>query len=267
MPIELMLNVVAWSLLAWIVLCWQRLPGRFRTWTSTTLLLAGLAALGVAPFLAGSYSVNVTLFIAGHVHHVETIERSFGALAAGIGIVLLGLLPLSRLAGRTPGKGPLAAVVKLTLAVLVLRIYLEKLGVPRGLALSFGIIWLVVPVPIYLGWHAARAGSQRAFWGWLVVYTFGIRVLVVAVMLAATHFQLGTHFDNSSVTSYTIFGQGFEVEARSAAQYARLILFPQMILWPAVTLVAGVLLGWPAYLVTARRTQLQDRFTGDCGRC
>ncbi len=253
------LNVVAWSLLAWIVLCWQRLPGRFRTWTSTTLLLAGLAALGVAPFLAGSYSPEVILFIAGNVHPVETIERSFGALAAGIGVLLLGLFALSRLGGRTPGKGPLAAVVKLTLAVLALRIYLEKLGVPRDLALSFGIIWLVVPVPVYLGWHAARAGSQRKFWGWLVVYTFGIRVLVVAVMLAATHFKLGTHFDNSSVTCYTIFGQAFEVEARSSAQYARLILFPQMVLWPAVTLVAGLLLGWPAYLVTARRTSVGDR--------
>ncbi len=249
-----LINVVAWSLLAWIVLCWQRLPGRFRTWTSTTLLLAGLAALGVAPFLAGSYSPEVILFIAGNVHPVETIERSFGALAAGFGVVLLGLFALSRPGGRTPGKGPLAAVVKLTLAVLALRIYLEKLGVPRDLALSFGIIWLVVPVPVYLGWHAARAGSQRTFWGWLVVYTFCIRGLVVAVMLAATHFQLGTHFDNSSVTSYTVFGHALEVEARSSAQYARLILFPQMVLWPAVTLVAGLLLGWPAYLVTARRT-------------
>ena len=134
----ILINVVAWSLLAWIVLCWQGLPGRFRTWTSTTLLLAGLATLGVAPFLAGSYSPEVILFIAGNVHPVERIERSFGALAAGAGIVLLGLFALSRLGGRTPGKGPLAAVVKLTLAVLVLRIFLEKLGVPRDLALSFG---------------------------------------------------------------------------------------------------------------------------------
>ena len=129
MPIEMLIHVVAWSLVACVALGWQRLPGRFRSWTSMTLLLAGLAALGVAPFLTGSYATEVILFFAGKVHPVETIERSFGALAAGIGGALLGLFALSRLGGRTPGKGPLAAVVKLTIAVLILRIYLEKLGV------------------------------------------------------------------------------------------------------------------------------------------
>ncbi len=62
-----------------------------------------------------------------------------------------------------------------------------------------------------------------------------------------THFALGTHFDNSAVSRFDAFGKTFEVEARSWEQYLSLIIGPQLLLWPTVTLVAGVLLGLPSY--------------------
>lgn len=72
-------------------------------------------------------------------------------------------------------------------------------------------------------------------------------------MLAMTRFELGTHFDNSSVTRYAVFGQEFTVAAHSWDQYAKLIMLPQLVLWPAVAPVAALLLGLPAYLLKRRR--------------
>jgi hypothetical protein len=73
-------------------------------------------------------------------------------------------------------------------------------------------------------------------------------------MLIATHFRLGSHFDNSSVTRYSIFGRVFEVESGSWEQSWNLIVLPQLLLWPAVTLAAGLLLGLPAYFFARRKT-------------
>jgi hypothetical protein len=43
-------------------------------------------------------------------------------------------------------------------------------------------------------------------------------------MLLASHFQLGTHFDNSGVTQFTFAGQEHLVEPRSWGQYRVLIV-------------------------------------------
>ncbi len=251
---NLLIQFALWSLVAWTVLKWEKYPASFRNWIPRLLLVAALIAFGVAPFLKGEYSQDVILFIGGpYAYPIETIERSFSGLAMGIGFGFLFLYALASWGHRLPGKGPLAKAVSLTLVVLLFRVYVEKLGVPQGLALSVGIIWLIVPLAVYFGWEAARAGTQRKFWAWLLGYAFGIRVLVVAVMPLTTHFGLGTHFDNSSVTHFTVFDVAYQVEAHSWEQYRSLIIGPQMLLWPAVTIFPGLLLGWPTYWVASRR--------------
>ncbi len=245
-----------WSLVAWLVFRWGRIPVPARVWIGKLLLLAALMAFGVAPFLRGDYSEEVILFIAGpNAYPVETQERSFAALAFGVGVVFLALYAVARWGDRLPGRGPWALAMKLSVAVILLRVYLEKLGVPPELAMGVGIIWLIVPLPIYFGLEAGGKRRASLFWKWLVGYAFGIRAVVLVLMLLTTSFQLGTHFDNSSISRFTAFGEEVHVEPGSWDQYRSLILMPQMILWPGITLVAGALLGLPTYWVTARRSR------------
>lgn len=141
----------------------------------------------------------------------------------------------------------------LTLLLVVLRVGLEKLGLPLGLVNFFGIIWLIVPVAAYLGAEAARTGSLRRYWTWLLAYTYGIRTFIVGLMLVATHFRLGAHFDNSDVARFTVAGRQVILEPGSWPQYLALIVLPQLVLWAGLTLLAGLIVGWPCYAAARRR--------------
>ncbi len=100
-------------------------------------------------------------------------------------------------------------------------------------------------------WRASA--KQRTFWRWLFGYAYGIRLVIIVIMLVATYFELGTHFDNSQVTGFEVSGDTIEVEAHSWDQYWSLIVGPQLLLWPTVTLIAGVLFGLPSYFYYRRK--------------
>lgn len=245
-----------WSLVCWLVLDWPRHSERLRGRVQTLLLLTGIVSIAVAPFLRGSYLEEVALYIAGpNAYPVETVERSYSGLALGIGLLFLALAALPRWGHRLPGPSLFARALWLTGAVVAARVWLEKLGVPLHIAMAVGIIWLAFPLPVFFAREAAREGSSRTFWRWLFGYAYGIRLVIVVIMLITTHFALGTHFDNSAVTRFDAFGKTFEVEARSWEQYLNLIIGPQLLLWPTVTLVAGVLLGLPSYLYFRKSTR------------
>ncbi len=251
---RLVSSFALWSLATWVALRWAHLPGALRAGLRRGCLASALVCLAAASCLRGGYSEQVMLFIGGpYPYPVETVERSFASLAVGIGIALLALYALARWGERLPARGPLAKAFAFTLALLALRVYLEKLGVPVAFAALVGIIWLIVPLAVYLGVEAARAGSRRRFWAWFLGYTFGVRFFIVVVMIIATHSHLGTHFDNSSITRYMLLGRAYTVEPGSWEQYRNLILLPQLVLWTSVTLLAGLVVGWPACLVASRR--------------
>ncbi|GEM_PF-4770565 len=251
---DLLIRFTFWSLVAGLVLRWIKLPQAAQTWIPRVLLFAGLLGFAAAPFLQGHYAEEVALYIAGpNRYPVENVQRSFAALSVGIGFALLVLYGLARWGHRLPWKSPLASAFKFTLVMIILRVYLEKLGVPLSVAMFFGIIWLIVPFGVYFGVEAAKVGSQKKFWLWLFSYAFGVRAFVIVVMLIATYFQLGTHFDNSSVTTFTVFGKVQNVAAGSWEQYQALILFPQLFLWTSATLLAGLIFGWPSYWLVSRR--------------
>ena len=249
----LILQIGFWSFIAWVVFRWERFSDALRSWGSRGLLLAALFSFGVSPFLTGEYSRSVILFIGGpNPHHVETIQGSYTWLTFGIGVAFLALHAVSRWGNRLPWHGPAGRAMKLSLVILLLRIYFEKLGVPEDVAMFIGIIWLVVPLAVVFGREGAIAGSQFRFWVWVSSYAFGIRAIIVALMFLVTYFHLGTHFDNSSVTEYTLFGTVYNVEAGSWEQYVNLIVMPQLILWPGVTLLAGLVFGMPTYFIVKR---------------
>ena len=243
-----------WCLVVYLLMGHGRVPRGLRRSAPSLGLAVAIAAFGAAPLLRGTYTQEVALFIGGpNAHTVETVEGSFAELAVGLGIIALALAAVARWGGGWFGGRPLARALALTVGVLLLRIALEKLGVPLAVAVFVGVIWLVVPLPVYFAIEAARAGSQGRFWGWLLAYAVSVRLLVVVLMLGATRFELGTHFDNSSITRFQVLGQTHVVEAHSWQQYVDLILLPQLLLWTGVTVVAGIVFGWPAWWVAQSR--------------
>ena len=141
--------------------------------------------------------------------------------------------------------------------MILVRIFLEKLGMSRDVATSVGIIWLIVPLGVFFGLKAAEAGSLRKLIAWVLAYGVSVRVFVVLLMLVTSHLGLGTHFDNSGVTRFTFAGEEHIVASRSWEQYRALIFMPQLTFWLGVTLVAGVLFGLPTWWVVSRRLRGQ----------
>jgi hypothetical protein len=250
----LVLAFAAWTAIAWMVFRWSALPPAARAWVERALFVAAVASFAAAPFLHGDLSQPMGPFIGGpYLYPAETVERSARAAALGVGLLFACLFALARWGSPLPWRHPVANAGALSLLVLVLRVLLEKLGLPLAVVTLFGIIWLIVPVAAYLGVEAAKTGSLRRFWGWMIGYTYGIRALIVVVMVVATHFHLGTHFDNSAVTHFTAFGREVTLEANSWAQYRTLIVVPQLVAWAGLTLLAGVVVGWPCYAIARRR--------------
>jgi hypothetical protein len=249
---NLILMFALWSLVAWVVLAWPRHADATRRTIRLTLLGLGLTCLAVAPSLSGSSSEDVTLFIFPNAYVVETIERSHTGLAVGAGALFLALFALARWGRRWAPAHPLLQALALTLGVILVRISLEKLGVPRDVAVLVGIIWLIVPIGVFFGWKAAEAGSVRKLVAWVLGYGVAVRVFIVLLMLVTSHLGLGTHFDNSGVTHFTFSGEEYSVASRSWEQYRALVLAPQLTFWLGVTLAAGFLFGLPTYWLASR---------------
>jgi hypothetical protein len=251
----LLLCFSAWTAIAWLALRWTDLPAAAQAWLGRLFLLAAVVSFGAAPFVSGTLSQPMGPFIMGpNLHPAETVERSLGTAALGVGLVCLVLYALARFGERLPWRHPVAKAAGLTLLVMLLRVFLEKLGLPLGLVTFFGIIWLIVPVAAYLGIEAARAGSLGRFWAWMLGYTYGIRVFIVGVMLVATSLRLGTHYDNSAATRFTAFGREVVLQPGTWVQYRTLIVLPQLVLWAGLTLLAGLVVGLPCYAVARRRS-------------
>ncbi len=247
------LSLAFWSLVVYLVFGRGHAAASFRSGAPLIGAAIAMVALLASTWARGGYEVRVELFIGGpYAYTVETIERSFAGLWLGLGLIALALAAAGRWGGALIGDHPWRRACGLTVTVILLRVALEKLGVPLNVATFTGIIWLVAPLAVVFAVEAARRGRQRTFWVWLVSYALAIRVLVVAIMLLATHFELGTHFDNSGITRFRLLGEERTLPPHTWEQYRSLIVVPQLVLWTTVTLAGGAILGWPSHLVARR---------------
>ena len=248
------MSLAFWSVVVYLVFGRGHAAAAFRSGAPVIGAAIAMVALLASTWVRGSYEVRVELFIGGpYAYTVETIERSFAGLLLGLGLITLALAAAGRWGGALIGDHPWCRACGLTVTVILLRVALEKLGVPPTVATFAGMIWLVAPLAVVFAIETARRRSrQRTFWVWLGSYALAVRVLVVAIMLLTTHFELGTHFDNSGITRFRLFGEERTLPPHTWEQYRSLIVVPQLVLWTTVTLAGGAIFGWPSHLVARR---------------
>jgi hypothetical protein len=143
--------------------------------------------------------------------------------------------------------------VAIAWAVTVMRFLLEKSAAPAFLVQALGVTWLAPVAGAYL---AATLLPARPAWKpllrALLAYGFLVRGFVAAVGVAATRLGLGTHYDVSAVTvvPVALTGEVYGFVPGDWRQVFWLTLVPQLLVWPAFTVLAGALgarlVGWLA---------------------
>jgi hypothetical protein len=188
---------------------------------------------------------------------IETVTAAgwqWPAVAAGF----LGILALLTFGGlRLPSRAPSpAARCTLVFAAFVaLRLLFEKNAAPQGLCWATGGS---IGLPILLAFAGYYAGSRRqgfgSFLGSLLLMALCQRAIVAGFAWFATTRHWGTHLDVGAVTSLnTPLGGERHFGGDPNEKWIWAILVPQMGLWVAITVVAGLILGTIGWLVGRRR--------------
>jgi len=190
-------------------------------------------ALTTGQFLLGG------AYVTGHVSASASL-RYYVATAV---CLLLGTagLALPDDAARRLDRHPVAVAVALSLFVTALRFALEKVAAPEMWAYAVGIIWLgpVVGAVVFL--RAREEGKGwRAVTSSLLAYAFAARGAVALLMVVATAFRLGSHYDLSAVKHLRFGGQEYWFAPASARQILDLGVIPQLTFWVAYTVLTGL---------------------------
>ena len=131
-------------------------------------------------------------------------------------------------------KGLIKVPLILAVVIIVVRIGLEQVGAPGTITFIFGVTWLHLLVPLYLGFRIAAAGGSSPFKDlFLAVFFFTLytRLMVMATYMLA--YSLGW-----SASRFSVEGGG-GVGAESALQ--GMLITPVLNCFFA--LVAGTILG------------------------
>src|SRR5262245_43537531 len=238
----------AWAIAAFL-LAWPHLSGQWRR----RLALASSAGAVLSLILAMSTegfreSPTVAVFLMGRPYVLENTAASAGLPY----YVITGSLLFLGFAGMALGddaadrlrRHPLAIVVALSLLVTAVRFLLEKAAAPASWTHIVGITWIAPVVGAYLALcYRAEKRSFPALLGALVLYAFLARGAVAALMVVATRFRLGSHYDVSPLTLVVnpLTGGTLSFVAGSAEQVLQLAALPELIAWPIYTVLAGLI--------------------------
>jgi hypothetical protein len=136
----------------------------------------------------------------------------------------------------------LATAVVLSAIVTAIRFALEKVAAPATWTFAVGITWLAPVVGAYfLGQLRDEGKGLRDLLRALFVYALAVRGTVAALMVVASVFHLGSHYDVSDVAAIEMMGRASRFEAGSVRQILWLGVFPQLTFWVAYTVVAGLM--------------------------
>ncbi len=173
------------------------------------------------------------------------------------GFLALAAVPLF-LMRRCPPAVPCPVVFgsMVTVWTFAARLALEKSAAPEALTWAIGVS---VPMMILLPFVGWWSGASRFSFGKfaLVLLLLGLvqRSLIVAASYFATTQGLGTHLDVSAIQEVTLpAGPGDQ----TLAQWISLMVFPQYVLWIPFTMVLGLAVGAPLFVVAKRRAGLSS---------
>ena len=264
---SLMLLAV-WTVAA-VLLAWGFLPESWRRGLALLTSLSGLALLIVAMGTEGlreSSTVRDSLLATPVVSERTSASASLPYYVLTAVCLLLGTagLATNERVARNLARHPLAMAIMVSLFVTALRFALEKVAAPRSWSYAVGVTWLIPVVGAFLAIRIVAEGQGfRRLVGALLVYAYAVRGAITALMLVATWLTLGSHYDITPQTMVrTLFtGETHEFVPGSFAQMLNLGVFPQLVLWPILTLVGGLLgaaLVWlPMSLFRRRRVDVR----------
>ena len=246
---------------------WPRLPAAHRRRLSIATSLAGLGFLVAALRSEGlRESALTSLVLVGPA----TLTARASASASLYYYVLTGVCLLLGFAGlilsdplaRWLRPRPLLSSVAVAWLVTVVRLLLEKSAAPALLVDAVGVTWLAPVAGVYLALALRReAGGPTALLQVLLRYAFLVRGFVALVGVVATRLGAGTHYDVSPLTQVEVaFAAGSWVFAPGSwEQLFWLTLLPQLVIWPAFTVLAGIAAGALVWLLLPASDEAPDR--------
>jgi len=228
---------------------WPRLRTAQRRKLSIATSLAGLGFLVAALRSEGLRETALTsLVLVGPA----TLTARASASASLYYYVLTGVCLLLGFAGliladplaRWLRPRPLLSTVAVAWLVTVVRLLLEKSAAPALLVDTVGVTWLAPVAGAYLALHA-RADGAAGLLQLLLRYAFLVRGFVAVVGIVATQLALGSHYDVSPLTQVDVAFRGgpWHFEPGSVSQLFWLTLLPQLVIWPAFTVLSGLAAG------------------------
>jgi hypothetical protein len=227
---------------------WPRFPGRWRRVISVASSAAGLAFLVAGTAAEGLRETETTsLVVLGPSYLTATASASaslhYYVLTAVCLLLGFGGLVFGEPLARWLRRHWLVTAAAVAWLITVMRFLLEKSAASHLLTQVVGITWMAPVAGAFFAVCLRDEGrDRRSLVRPLVTYAFLARGFVVLVAVLATRLQLGTHYDVSPLVRVTLGLTGTEhvFAAGSWSQLFWLSLVPQMVVWPAFTVAAGL---------------------------
>lgn len=235
------------TVLAALLLFWSALPARWRQAAALLASVAGLASLMVALNSEGLRETPSTaVFLLGTPYVTAQATASAGLpyyVLTGLFLMLGTLgLALGDRGAYALAKRPMTTAIGVSLLVLFVRFLLEKTAAPEPLARLFGVVWLTPMVGAYFWLRQPPPRRVARVAGRLFLYGLAVRSAATAIYLTATLLHLGSHYDVNSLTNVrTPWGTTYHFVAGSVSQIFKLVLVPQLAIWPVYTVVSGLI--------------------------
>ena len=242
------------------VLWWGRLPGTWRRGLALLTSVLGLLFLVAALRTEGHREAATTaVVILGPVYVTDQATAAESLryyVMTGLCLLLgtAGLAVSDETARRLGSRWMLTAIV-LSLLVTAARFGLEKAAAPASWTRPMGVTWLPAIVGAFFAVNANREGrSLGAVARALYVYGLVVRGAVALLMVVATTWRLGSHYDVSALVNVKnpLTGQWHEFAPGSVDQLLFLGVLPQLVFWPVYTVVVGILGAALARLLVSR---------------
>jgi hypothetical protein len=255
----LLTAAVAWTAAA-LALNWGRLSGYRRRGVALLTSIAGIAALVVALSAHGQRETLTTgqfllggAYVTGHASASASL-RYYVVTAVCLLLGTAGLAVPDETAGRLR-RHWVGTAIALSLVITGLRFALEKVAAPMSWTHPVGITWLAPVVGAVFLRNAWDEGKGfRAVLGGLTAYALASRGAVALLMVVASAWRLGSHYDLSRVTDVWYWGDLHRFVPGSFKQILYLGVLPQLTFWVCYTVVTGLMgAGLAAAVLSARR--------------